>query len=452
MDETMGTVDFPETETGFGLPGHADWILSRMQHTDRDVLVNDRERSFRGTANDPCLIAVSDASGAWIRDHEGRRYLDLYGNNCHHIGYRHPRLVRALHEQIDALAFVPRGLTNRPAAAFAEHLAALVGWPGAKIVSARSGADAIEIALAIARAHTGRYKTISFYDSYHGRSAGALSVGGRYADQRGLGPLLPGAIHVPPYYRFGAALLGQDHEPYARHSLAAMRFAFEQEREIAAVLGETIRNSPFVPPDWYWPEVRRLCDAHGALLILDEVATGLGKTGWLFNYRRFDVRPDMVVLGKALGGTAMPLSAVVADGRLDSAPHLNIGYFTHEKNPLCAAAGDVTLSIIAEEDLVMKARSLGLHLRERLDELKARHPSIGEIRGAGLMTAIDFTGDAVAAAQRAALIHRLCIERGLLPMLPRGRSITLSAPLIIERSELDGAVEILAEAISAAAR
>jgi 4-aminobutyrate aminotransferase len=414
---------------------------------DEEVLRSDRSISIRGTPTDPCLIAVRSAAGIWISDHAGRRYMDLYGNNCHHIGYGHPRLLDALQQQIGILSFVPRGLTNQPAVAFAERLAALVAWPDAKVVSARSGADAIEIALALARANTGRYKTISFYGSYHGRSAGALSLGGRHQDQLGLGPLLPGAIHIPPYYPLHIDGLDDSREACGRRSLEAMRFVFEHEPDIAAVFGESIRNGAYVPPDWYWPEVRRLCDFYGAVLCLDEIATGLGKTGSLFNYRRFDIRPDILVLGKALGGAVLPLSAVVADGRFDSKPTLNIGYFTHDKNPLCARAGDATLAIIEAERLVDNARTLGGHLQARLDELQARHPSIKGVRGAGLMATLDFDSGSGSAEMLAESIYRACIDRGLLLMLPRGRSLTISAPLIISRGELNDAIDLFSEAI-----
>jgi len=449
MDITM--IPAKPSDAPFAASSQSEWIWSRVEGLDRTLLLDDRNSSIRGTTNDPCLIAVKNASGIWIFDHAGRRYMDMYGNNCHHIGYNHPRLIAALREQMDELSFVPRGLTNAPAVAFAETLANLSGWAGAKVVSARSGADAIEIALAVARANTGYYKTISFYDSYHGRSAGALSVGGRHQNHAGLGPLLPGAIHVPPYYRHGASSLGEDHEVYARQSLNMIRVVFEQERDICAVVGETIRNGPYVPPDWYWPEVRRLCDTHGALLILDEIATGLGKTGWLFNYQRFDIRPDILVLGKALGGATVPLAAVLVDERLDRMPHLNIGYFTHEKNPLCARAGATTLSILADEKLVANAWTLGGLAKEALAEMQLGHSQIREVRCAGLMVAVEFRSDCGSGGGGAGFVKMLqqrCIERGLLTTLPRGCSLTLSAPLTIREGELRDGLSILAEAIA----
>src|SRR5690242_11839864 len=118
-----------EAITRIDPPSRADWILERTKGVDEEVLLRDRSISIRGTPTDPCLIAVCSAAGIWISDHAGRRYMDLYGNNCHHIGYGHPRLLQALQEQLGILSFVSRGLTSQPAVAFAEHLAALAGWP-----------------------------------------------------------------------------------------------------------------------------------------------------------------------------------------------------------------------------------------------------------------------------------------------------------------------------------
>ncbi len=428
-----------------GMNDRGSWILDRVGSREQDLLLDDRRMSVAGTSTNPCVMAIRAASGIRVEDETGRRYIDLYGNNCHHIGYRHPRLIEALRRQLDAVPFVARGFTSELSIAFAAMLRQAAELPDAKVVSARSGADAIEIALATARAATGRYKTISFYDSYHGRSAGALSIGGRYQDQLGLGPMLPGNIRIPPYHRHQAAPPADDHAACARLSLQVLRTVFEHERDIAAVVGETIRNNPFVPPHWYWPEVRELCNRHGTLLILDEIATGLGKTGSLFNFHRFGIRPDIVCVGKALGGTLAPLSAVLVNGDLALDPGLNIGYYTHDKNPFCAQAGLSTLGIIADERLVENARTLGAHAACRLDELRVSTDRIQEVRAAGLMLAIEFAGtDAAAIAER---VYRTCIDAGVIPTFPRGAVLTLSAPLVITRPELDSALDTVAAAV-----
>jgi len=428
-----------------------DWILGRAGPREMGILLDDDRMSVAGTANSPCTMAIRSALGIWVEDETGRRYRDLYGNNCHHIGYRHPHLVQALRDQLDAVPWISRGFTSAVNTAFAAKLATLAGRPDAKVMTERNGADAIEVALSLARASTGRYKTISFYGAYHGRSAGALSVSGSYQHRQGLGPLLPGAIHVPPFHRHAGSAPGDTHESCARESLAAMRTVFEYERDIGAVVGETIRNFAYVPPDWYWPEVRKLCDRYGALLILDEIATGLGKTGSLFNFQRFDLRPDMVCIGKSIGGAAMPLSAVVVDPSLDIDPGLNVGYYTNEKNPLGARAGLATLEIIEAERLVENARTLGAHAAIRLEEMRKIHGATATFRTAGLMLAAEFDPDR-GGKELADLIYRGCVERGVIPMFSPASTVALSVPLVIDQRNLDECIDILGEAITAASQ
>ena len=302
-----------------------------------------------------------------------------------------------------------------------------------RIALAPSGSDAIEIAVCVAKACTGRHKTLSFYDAYHGRSLGALSVGGTYSDREQLEPLVPGALRVPPHYRHGNEELGFDHETYARHSLDAVRAVFEYERDIAAVVGETIRNGAYVPPDWYWPAVRELCDSYGSLLILDEVPTGLGKTGWLFNHERFGIRPDITVIGKALGGAVMPVAGTIVDGRLNLPSDLDLGYFTHEKNPSIDTGGiDDAGNYPGRAFGVAGEDAWGEVAADALESLKAKFASIREVRCAGLMLAIDFGGPAMGrkkAGEFAEMVYRASVDAGVIPLFPAKSTVTsIGAP------------------------
>ncbi len=174
-----------------------------------------------------------------------------------HIGYRHPVLIEALHKQLDQLSFTARGLTSETSIELAEALPSMRGAK-AKVSLAPSGGDANDAASCVAKANTGRYKTDSCYDAFHGRSRGTLSVGGHFSDRRNLGPAISGILKVPFPCRHGNEHLGFGEEAYARHALNAMRRVFGYEREIAAVAAETIRNEAHPPPDWYWAEVRVL--------------------------------------------------------------------------------------------------------------------------------------------------------------------------------------------------
>jgi len=207
--------------------------------------------------------------------------MDLHGNNVHHIGYAHPRLIDAIRRQMDKLSFAPRRYTCAPAVKLAEKLVDVPPAGLGKVWFAPSGSDAIEMALAYARAATGWFKTISFWDSYHGAGFAARSIGGEAMFRSGpIGPLLSGTKHVPPFgdYRNAWGVT----EGSAELCVRMIRYILEKEGDIAAVIAESVRAVPYVPPAGFWPAVRQACDEFGTLLIFDEIPTGLGKTGKIF--------------------------------------------------------------------------------------------------------------------------------------------------------------------------
>jgi 4-aminobutyrate aminotransferase len=430
-----------------------DWQKRNVNPAGQAWLDRDAQAYLHQAGSTPCIASIKAADGVWLEDHAGKRYLDLYGNSCHHLGYRHPRLVAALTEQLNALTFSPRRFTNEPAVELAEML--LKQWPGGdgQVLLTTGGSDAIELAMKIARVATGRYKTISFYDAYHGNGFGALSIGGRHSDRSPrLGPLLEGALHVPPFYRRdeSGANLACDDPRWAEESFAAMEFVFARERDIAAVIAEPIRSTPHVPPDWYWPQVRALCDKHGALLIFDEIPTGLGKTGRLFSSEHVGAAPDITVLGKALGAGIVPLAAVIAHRRLNCAAELSLGHYTHEKNPFSARAGLTLLQVIEEEGLVQHAAALGAHALERVEAMRLRQPLIRGVRGRGLLFSIELqaggTGRPVAEIVQS-VFWRL-LDRGINLSASEGRDISITAPLVIGRQQLDHALDQVETAIA----
>jgi 4-aminobutyrate aminotransferase len=384
--------------------------------------------------------------------------MDFHGNSVHHLGYAHPRLVQALQAQLGELAFSPRRFTNEPAVALARKLATLAPDPLGKVLFAPSGSDAIEIALRLARVATGRFKTVSFWDAYHGTGFGASSVGGEAGYRSGRnGPLLPGTEHVAPFTcyrcpygypeREGRPILDLCHLTCARF----VRYVLEKEGDVAAVIAEPMRSAAYVPPPGFWAEVRAACDAHGALLIFDEIPNGLGKTGRLFAFEHFGVVPDAVVLGKALGGGILPLAAVIARGDLDVAGDLSIGHYTHEKNPLLARAGLTTLEILEEEGLVERARTLGAWALDRLRALAARHPLVGDVRGLGLRLGVELVTDRASKVPAAAAAHavmRRAFARGLSLSVSGDSVLVLSPPLVIARADLEAALAILDDCLA----
>jgi 4-aminobutyrate aminotransferase len=404
--------------------------------TATSLIARDAAVFFHQSGSSPVARAARTVSGLWIEDETGRRYMDLHGNTVHHLGHAHPRLVAALKAQLDELPFCPRRFTNAPAVALAEKLGEL--WRGrgtAKCLFATGGSDAIEIALRLARVATGRSETISLEGSYHGHGFGALGLSHAALDPR-LGPHLPGRWHVTPYW--DASKGG------ANRMLDDMRRAFAASRGgIAAVVAEPIRSNCHVPHPALWPEVRALCDAHGAILIFDEIPTGLGKTGRFFAHEHFDVAPDIVVLGKALGGGIVPIAAVIADARLDVAPDLDLGHYTHEKNPLTTRAALTTIEIIEDDGLVERAAIRGRYVLQKMAELDA--PGLARGRGLGLLLAWRVAPGADSHAQAERLAAR-SLDYGVSTTTKGGDAVGVSLPLVVEEAEIDDALSRLAAA------
>ncbi|HZT18853.1 MAG TPA: aminotransferase class III-fold pyridoxal phosphate-dependent enzyme, partial [Dongiaceae bacterium] len=311
-----------------------------------------------------------------------------------------------------------------------------------------------EVALKLSRAATGRFKSLSFWDAFHGAGFGASAVGGEATFRSGIaGPLLPGAEHIAPFacYRCHYGHPGPDACGLACAEMAA--YVLEREGDIAAVIAEPMRATPYPPPPGFWRRVREACDRHGTLLIFDEIPTGLGKTGKFFASEHDGVTPDMIVLGKALGGGILPIAAVIARRDLDVAGDYAIGHYTHEKNPVTARAALTTIAIIREEGLAERAAELGRHSVGRLRDLMARSPAVGDVRGRGLLFGVEIVKDRGTREPADALAERIyyrCLENGLSFKISQGNVLTLSPPLVISREDLDHALDIVEDAVLAA--
>jgi 4-aminobutyrate aminotransferase len=432
-------------------PNRASWAEGALGEATRALLRRDEDVFIRQSLSTPCLSAVAKAEGSWIEDADGRRYLDFHGNSAHHIGYGHPKVLAAVDRQMRTLPFAPRRFTCDPAVTLAETLCAMVPGGPWKVLFAPGGSEAVEIALKIARLATGRFKTVSFWDSFHGAGFGAASLGGEALFRSGgIGPLLPGSEHVAPFacyrcpYGFASPSSAPDIDRCAMACARMIEYVLEREGDVAAVVAEPIRAVPYLPPPGFWPRVRRACDAAGALLIFDEIPTGLGKTGRFCAHEHVGVSPDVLVLGKALGGGMLPLGAVLARADLDVMADKAIGHYTHEKNPVLAAAALATLEVITEENLVARAAELGDYLVARLHEMARSLPIVGEVRGAGLLVGVELTApDGAPAVEAADRVLYAALGRGLSFKVTMGSVLTLSPPLTIARAELDLAVGIL---------
>ena len=429
----------------------AAWQRKAAAVKSSPLLKRDAEAFLHQSLSSPCVSTIAKAEGCWIEDLDGRRYLDFHGNSVHHIGYSHPRLVAAIKMQLDELSFAPRRFTNEPAVELAEKLASIAPENLSKVLFTTGGSDANEVALKIARAATGRFKTVSFWDAFHGAGFGAASVGGEATFRSHIaGPLLAGAEHVAPFacYRCPYNHSGPDVCGLACANM--VDYVLEREGDVAAVIAEPMRAVPYVPPPGFWKAVRESCNRHGALLIMDEIPTGLGKTGRMFAFEHDDVVPDIVTLGKSLGGGVLPIAAVIARRDLDVCGEYAIGHYTHEKNPVTSRAALTTLQIIEDEGLVERAAKLGSYAMQRLRDSLQHSAIVGDIRGRGVMFGVEIVTDKVEKTpgkELAESIYYRCLDAGLSFKISQGCVLTLSPPMTISDSELDKALTIVEKAI-----
>ena len=440
-----------------GTPLRAQWQAAHLDGPSRDLLARDSAAFLHQSVSTPCLSPIVKAQGLFIEDMAGRRYMDFHGNNVHHLGHGHPEVLQAVKTQLDELSFAPRRFASLRAVELAEALGerfrALTGSAG-RVLFTTGGSDALEVAVKLARVATGRFKTLSFWDAFHGAGFGSSSLGGESLFRSGrLGPLLPGSEHVAPFgcYRcaYGHEVDAQGQPDLSRCRLACaamVRYVLEREGDVAAVVAEPARAVPYIPPPGYWAAVREACSAHGTLLIFDEIPTGLGKTGRFFAAEHDGAAPDIVVLGKALGGGTLPLAACVARADLNVAAEFALGHYTHEKNPVTAAAGLATLRVIERDGLVQQAAQVGAHALQRLHDMKQRHRIVGDVRGRGLLLGLELVEDRAAKTPAKAAAERVlyrALSRGLSFKTTMGSTITLTPPLITTLQQMDTALDIL---------
>jgi 4-aminobutyrate aminotransferase len=407
------------------------------------MLEDDADFFLHQSLSTPCLNALSASDGAYLVDVEGRRILDFHGNSAHQVGYGHPRVIAAIKQQLDCLPFCPRRYTNQPAIDLANRLAALApGWLS-KVLFAPSGTAAVGMAMKLARYATGRHKTVSMWDSFHGASLDAISIGGEALFRDDLGPLLPDCLHVPWPSR------GENIDK----DIDAIERIFAEHDDIGAVIAEPLRSTTVHrPPDAYWRRVRELCDRHGALLVFDEIPLALGRTGRMFCCEHAGVVPDVLVIGKGLGGGVFPLAGIIARDDLDVASHRALGHYTHEKSPVGCAAALATLDVIEAENLLEQASKLGAYALDRLHAMQEMCDLIGEVRGLGLALAVELRRNDQRASAEAEQVMYSCLSRGLSFKVSAGSVLTLTPPLTISQAQLDEAFEILEQSIVAAAQ
>jgi len=424
-------------------PERDRWRAGQLDETTRHWLDEDARYFLHQALSTPCLNVLARAEGSWIEDLQGRRFPDFHGNNVHHVGFANPRVIEAITRRMGELSFCTRRYTNLPAIGLAKKLSQIAPGRLKKVLLAPGGTSAVGMALKLARAATGRFKTISLWDSFHGASLDAISIGGEEIFRRGMEPLLPGSLHVPP--PDPAQCPWECGTECSCQCAKYVDYVMRREGGVGAVIVETVRATSIIPPHQYLEMLRESCDRHGALLIFDEIPHALGRTGRMFTCENFGVTPDMLLIGKALGGGIFPLAAVIAREDLDIAGDGALGHYTHEKNPVACAAALAAIEYIETDRLVDRARELGDYMLTRLRDLQNSHASVRAVRGLGLLLGVELNDAAL--AER--VMYR-SLERGLSFKVTTGTVLTLTPPLTVTREELEFALGIINEALLAA--
>ncbi|MCB9781988.1 MAG: aspartate aminotransferase family protein [Candidatus Omnitrophica bacterium] len=425
-------------------PKRKEWADKHIDLDTQRILDQDSKYFLHQSLSTPCLNVLTGCKGATLIDNQWREILDFHGNNVHQVGFGHPKVIEAIKQQLDELPFCTRRYTNEKSIALAKKLTELAPGDLNKVLFAPGGAEAMGMAIKLARLKTGRHKTISMWDSFHGATLDAISIGGEAIFRKGIGPLLPGCEHVPPPNPVDCPFeCGTECNLKCANYI---EYVLEKEGDVAAVIGETMRSIPYVPPRDYWKTVREACDRHGALLVLDEIPTGLGRSGKMFVCEHYEVVPDMLVIGKGLGGGVFPLAALLAQEDLDIGGETALGHYTHEKSPVGAAAALATLEVIEEEGLLDRAAELGAYFKNGLIDLQRSHPCLGEVRGLGLFlgaTLVQVDNPTQPDPRRAEAVMYESLSRGLSFKTTMGNTLTLTPPLTVLESEIDRALEIL---------
>ena len=434
---------------------------SRVLSRTEELLNRRRAAVPRGVFNVAPIFADS-AEGVWLHDVDGKTYLDFAGGlGVLNVGHRHPHVLAALRAQLDRYLHTCFHVAMyEPYVALAERLNEIT--PGdfpKKTMLVNSGAEAVENAVKIARAATGRKAVITFEHAFHGRTLLGLSLTSKVDPYKvAFGPFAPEVYRVPYPYPYRCP---QKHSgTCTAHVIATIEEAFRVQvdaDDVAAVIIEPVTGEGgfIVPPPDFLPALADLCRQHGILLIADEVQTGFGRTGRVFAVEHAGVEPDLLVAGKSLA-SGLPLASVTGRADLMEAPQVGGLGGTYGGNPLACVAALAVIDVMQREGFLERAQAIGVHVLARFQTMQRRFPIIGDVRGLGAMVGMELVEDRESKTPaRAATAQVLagCLERGLL-ILKSGvydNVIRILAPLVISDEDLERGLNILEEALAAVA-
>lgn len=441
VSKTEGDVNLTEER--------ARWQKTFISEESQKLLEEDGKYFLHQALSTPCLDAIAGVDGIYIIDEDGRKFMDFHGNSVHQLGYNNPYLVDAMKKQLSQLSFSPRRYSNRTATALAKKLTSLMPGEGWRVLFTTSGASSNSIALKIARKVTGKHKTISLWDAFHGANLDTISIGGEAHFRSGIGPLLLGCEHVMPYNSYRCPF--GDCKECGLKCIDYIEYVCRCEGDIGAIIMEPVRCTDVqIPPAEYYRRLRKLCDDFGIVLIFDEIPTAFGRTGKMFAFQNYDIEPDILVVGKGLGGSLYPVSAVIARPEYNICGDISLGHYTHEKSPLGCAVGLALIEYIEKEDILGHVMELSALMKRRAEDMKKKYEAVGDVRLIGALLGIELVKSRKTrekAVDEAEKILYECLENGLSFKISQGNVLTLAPPLIITEEELDHAMDIVENAI-----
>ncbi|BBI31934.1 aspartate aminotransferase family protein [Cohnella abietis] len=431
-------------------PERGQWQEAHLSEQTMDVLDNDSRYFLHQSMSTPCLNVIKNAEGIYLEDMDGRKIIDFHGNSVHQVGYKNQYVIEAVKNQLDELPFLPRRYTSPIAIQLAQKLVELAPGDLNRVLLTPGGTSAIGLAMKLARKATGKFKTISTWDSFHGASLDAISVGGEGVFRNDMGPLLPGTEHMMPFNSY-RSILGECDDGGMK-GLDYLEYVLEREGDVGAIIIEPIRSTDVqIPPKAYFQRLRQLCDQFGVLLVLDEIPTAFGRTGKMFVHEHYDIVPDIVVIGKGFGGGVFPMAGIIAREGLNIAQDISLGHYTHEKSSVGCAAALATIEYIENNGLLEHSEQMGVVLKNRLTQMMSKHEIIGDVRVIGMLAAIELVRSRQSkekAVEETEKVMYLCMERGLSFKVSNGNVITLVPPLITTQEQLEQALDIIEAAIS----
>jgi 4-aminobutyrate aminotransferase len=420
--------------------------------------INDEGLLAPTMAKDFPNLPVVKSEGYFYIGADGRKYLDFTsGIATENTGHRHPKVIAAIKDQVDHLVHGPIGIINYESIIqLAKKLKALLPEPLDCFFFGNSGAEAIEGAVKLARHVTRRPYVVSFLGGFHGRTMGALSLTTSKSKYRRHLPVGANMTYQLPYAQIAETPDGLDPDEYwSEHVEKDFERLFNHQvapDEVAAVILEPVlgEGGYVIPPLAWLQKIREICDRHGILLIFDEIQTGFGRTGGWFAANRFGVTPDIMAIAKGIA-SGLPLSATVASRELMEQWNVGSHSTTFGGNPVACAAACATIDVMQNEGLIENARHLGDYALTRLIDLKEKHPSIGQVRGIGLMLGIEIIHPFTGKPNGEGLMNILqkCLEKGVIFYLSgnQGEVIRMMPPLTIDREHLDIGISLLDEAL-----